>query len=173
VCDNVIVSCLINIGDAWLKGEITIAGEHRASAICERALGLLTPAPPGRPRGVALVCSPPGDDHQLPGEMADARCSPAMVISPFSQASPMFMRQDTITLSHTSADVVHMADDEQPALVVISVTWPPARTLAQELADQLAAPGRRVLVGQPGMTLTDLVFLARGESPLQEVGSAS
>jgi methanogenic corrinoid protein MtbC1 len=70
-------------------------------------------------------------------------------------------------------DVVHMADDERPALVVISVTWPPARTLAQELAAQLTAPGRRVLVGRPGLTLTDLVVLARGGAPLQEVGSAS
>jgi excisionase family DNA binding protein len=161
VCDHVIVPSLIHIGDAWLKGEISIAGEHRASAICERAIGLLTPAPPGRPRGVALVCSPPGDDHQLPGEMATA-----------------VLREDHWQVHHLGPgvplpDVVHMADDERPALVVISVTWPPARTLAQELAAQLAAPGRRVLVGRPGLTLTDLVVLARGGAPLQEVGSAS
>jgi methanogenic corrinoid protein MtbC1 len=122
---------------------------------------LLTPAPPGRPRGVALVCSPPGDDHQLPGEMATA-----------------VLREDHWQVHHLGPgvplpDVVHMADDERPALVVISVTWPPARTLAQELAAQLAAPGRRVLVGRPGLTLTDLVVLARGGAPLQEVGSAS
>jgi excisionase family DNA binding protein len=161
VCDHVVVPSLIRIGDAWVAGEISIAGEHRASAICERAIGRLTPAPPGRPRGVALVCSPPGDDHQLPGQMATA-----------------VLREDHWRVHHLGTgvpvpDLVRMVDDERPALVVISVTWPPARTLAAELAARLELPGRRILVGRPGLTLTQLVVLARGGTPLQEVGPPS
>jgi excisionase family DNA binding protein len=149
VCDHVVVPALVRIGEAWLVGDLSIAEEHRASAICERTIGRLTPSPPGRPRGVAMVCSPPGDDHQLPGQMATA-----------------VLREDHWRVHHVGTnvpieDLIAMAAAERPSLIVVSVVWPPSMPAANEMAAQLEAPRRRVLVGAPGLTLGHLVSLAR------------
>ena len=53
---------LRHIGEAWVAGDMTIAEEHRASAICERLLARIAVHPRGRPRGVAVVATPPADN---------------------------------------------------------------------------------------------------------------
>jgi excisionase family DNA binding protein len=148
ICDQVMCPALIRIGQEWMAGKLTIAEEHRASAICERILGRLGTSPPGRPRGVCVVCSAPGDDHHLPVEMATA-----------------VLREDHWRVHHLgsgvpASEVVALAADVDADLVVISVTWPPAAMEGQALAERIKATGRRVLVGAPGLTLSDLVRLA-------------
>jgi methanogenic corrinoid protein MtbC1 len=143
----VMVPALIRIGQAWVDGKISVAEEHRASSICERVLGRWAPAPPGRPRGVAVVCSPVGDEHNLPGEMATA-----------------ILRGDHWEVHHLGTgvpreDIRSLVAAEDADVVVISVTWPPARPEADSMAEELRADGRRVLVGQPGMRMSDLLTL--------------
>jgi excisionase family DNA binding protein len=145
VCDRVLVPALVRIGDQWMRGEISIAEEHRASAICERALGRWSPSPPGRPRGVAVVCSPTTDEHQLPGQMATAA-----------------LREQHWRVHHLGvgvpADALKLlVEDEHADLVVISLAWPPALAEAHELAAALEAPGRRVVVGGPGRSIGGLI----------------
>ncbi len=149
ICDNVVVPALIQVGQQWHDGELSIAEEHRASAICERLLGRLGISPPGRPRGVCVVCAAPGDEHQLPAHMATA-----------------VLREDHWRVHHLGSgvpdtDIVALAAAEDADLVVVSVTWPPATSEGHALADLLAQAGRRSLVGRPGQGLTDLVALAR------------
>lgn len=144
VCDHVLAPALARVGEAWSRGELSVAGEHRASAICERALARWTPAPPGRPRGVAVVCSPTAEGHELPGLMATAA-----------------LRERRWRVHHLGVGVPvdaveRLVGDERADLVVISVAWPSAVEAADRLAARLGVPGRRVLVGRPGRPLADL-----------------
>jgi len=152
ICDRVMAPALINIGRAWAGGAISVAEEHRASAICERALGRWSPAPPGRPRGTAVVCSPPSDEHNLPGQMATAA-----------------LRENHWRVHHLGigvpfADIRSLVAAEAADLVVVSVTWPPARPEAERMAATLRADGFRVLVGRPGLTMADLISAVAGPS---------
>lgn len=150
ICDRAMVPALVSIGAAWRAGEISIAEEHRASSICERALGRWSSMPPGRPRGVAVICSPESDEHSLPGEMATA-----------------VLRENHWQVHHLGigvpADAIRsLADAEGASLVVISVVYTPAVDEADHLAALLERPGRTVLVGRPGMTMGQLVELTSG-----------
>jgi excisionase family DNA binding protein len=148
ICDHLFAPILAEIGERWMAGEIGIAEEHRASTICERAIGRWSSTPPGRPRGVAVVCSPPEDEHQLPGHMATA-----------------VLRERRWRVHHLGIgvpidEVASLATREGAHLIVISVAWPPARATADAMAERLATPGRRVLAGRPGLRMADLVALA-------------
>jgi excisionase family DNA binding protein len=150
ICDRILSPALARIGDRWAKGQLSIAEEHRAAAICERLVGRLTPAPPGRPRGVCVVASPPGDDHRLPAAMATAA-----------------LREDHWRVHHLGVNVpvpqvAALAEAAQADLIVLPVTYPPALAQAQTTAETLSSPRWRVLVGAPGSTLGRLVDLARG-----------
>jgi excisionase family DNA binding protein len=153
ICDRILAPALVKVGLGWTLGLISIAQEHRASAICERLLARMTPAPPGRPRGVCVAASPPGEDHFLPGAMATAA-----------------LREDHWQVHHLGTGVpveqiANLAQAEQANLIVLSVTYAATIAEAEVVAGQLSRPGRRVLVGRPGMTLGDLVAQARGPGP--------
>jgi methanogenic corrinoid protein MtbC1 len=59
---------LRSIGDRWAAGELSIADEHRASAVASRVIGRLGPrfSRPGRRRGTIVLGSVAGDRHVLP-----------------------------------------------------------------------------------------------------------
>ena len=72
LCEHVIAPALRRIGDDWEAGRVSIAQEHRASAICERLIAARARQPAGRPRGTAVVATVPGERHALPALMAAA-----------------------------------------------------------------------------------------------------
>src|SRR6204780_3278352 len=72
LCDRVIGPALHRVGLAWAAGQLSIAQEHRATAICARLTPPGPPHPQGRPRGVAVPTPPPGEPHALPSLMAPA-----------------------------------------------------------------------------------------------------
>ncbi len=65
---ELILPTLRDIGDAWAAGELTIAEEHRASAVASRLVARLGPsfARRGRRRGAVVVGAVAGDHHSLP-----------------------------------------------------------------------------------------------------------
>ncbi|HLH46186.1 MAG TPA: B12-binding domain-containing protein [Acidimicrobiales bacterium] len=156
VCDRVLAPALAEIGGRWSTGELSVAGEHRASAICERAIGRWTTPPPGRPRGVAVVCSPPAEGHHLPGHMATA------------VLRSLRWRVHHLGVGVPLPDIRRLADAEDADLVVLSVVWPPAVEEAHEAAERLG-PARRVLVGGPARPLAELVA-AVSPDPATEPG---
>ena len=148
-CDQLLGPAMHRIGDDWMAGVLTIAEEHRASSICARLLGRFTPAPPGRPRGAAVVCSPPAEEHELPGEMATA-----------------VLREDHWRVHHLGVgvpleDLVDMIRRVGPDVVVISVVWPPAAESARALQAAVSGVAPRILVGGPGMTVAALIEQVR------------
>lgn len=159
LCEQVIAPALRRIGDEWAAGRVSIAQEHRASAICERLLAAHARQPAGRPRGVAVVATPPGERHGLPGLMA-AAC----------------LREDRWLVHHLATDlpveeVARFADQAGADLVAFSSATSEAARRAQEAAHSVAAdrPALRVLAGRPGDTLPDL--LARAGHPLAASGN--
>jgi excisionase family DNA binding protein len=65
---DLLVPALRSIGRRWEEGELTVADEHRASAVATRVLGRFGPrfVRPGRRRGSVVIGAPAGDRHSLP-----------------------------------------------------------------------------------------------------------
>jgi MerR family transcriptional regulator, light-induced transcriptional regulator len=147
LCERVVAPALRRIGDDWAAGGITIAVEHRASAICERLIAPLAARQPrGRPRGVAVTATPQGERHGMPALMAAGG-----------------LREDHWLVQHLGTDlpaneVGRLAHDVAARLVVLSaVTEEGAERGAAEAAQLAQAyPGLLVLAGRPGETLYDL-----------------
>lgn len=151
LCDRVIGPALQRIGAGWAEGEVNIATEHRASAICERLIAVRARQPQGRPRGVAVTAAPPGERHGLPVLMATA-C----------------LREDRWLVHHLSADIpvadaAELALDTGASLLVLSAATAESARLAARAADDImrTAPRLHVLAGRPGDTLSQLRQLAR------------
>ena len=151
LCDRVLAPALRLIGGNWAAGRLSIAEEHRASAICERLLATRAQQPPGRPHGIAIVTTPPGERHGLPALMA-AAC----------------LREDRWLVHHLSTDlpvgeVSQLALGVVAELIVFSTSTADAGRRAADAAREIAAahPERRVLVGRPGDSVHQLRQLAR------------
>ena len=151
LCDQVIAPALRRVGSAWAAGELSIAAEHRATAICERLIAARVHQPQGRPRGIAVTTTPPGERHALPAMMA-AAC----------------LREDRWQVQDLAADlpvaeVISFAAGAGAGLVVLSSATTDAVRLAGREAREIRAllPGVRVLAGRPGDTLGRLRELAR------------
>lgn len=63
---------LREIGERWQSGELTVADEHRATAVAGRLIGRLGPSfsRRGRTRGTVVVGAPAGERHELPVAIA-------------------------------------------------------------------------------------------------------
>jgi MerR family transcriptional regulator, light-induced transcriptional regulator len=152
LCERVVVPALRRMGDLWAAGDVTIAVEHRASAICERLIAPLAARQPGgRPHGVAVTATPPGERHGLPALMAAGS-----------------LREDHWLVQHLATDlpaneVGRLAHDVAARLIVLSaVTEEGAERGAAEAAQLAQAyAGMLVLAGRPGESLYDLRELTR------------
>lgn len=150
LCDDLIGPALRRIGEDWEAGELSVAEEHRASAICERLLARLAVHPRGRPRGVCVVGTPPGEEHGLPAAMA-----------------AVVLRADRWQVHHLGTqvptpDLIDLTRALEAGLVVLSVTNHVVADAAPGIADEIrTATGASVLLGSPGTTLSDLVRTAR------------
>lgn len=149
VSEKVIAPTMRRIGEQWYDGDLSIATEHRATAIVERLLGEFLPNPRGRRRGRALVAAVTGDQHSLPTSFA-------MVA----------LRDDNWHVEHLGADVppeeiIAFVDAGDIDLVVLTVAATDAGPATAALAAELEEQGTRVLIGSPGAALSDLQAAAR------------
>ena len=150
VCESLFGPTLARLGDAWAKGTISVAQEHRAAQICERLVARLAVHPRGRPRGVAVVGTHVGEEHSLPSAMA-----------------ALVLRADRWQVHHLGTqvptpDLIDLVRAISADLVVISPTNPLTAAEAKHVADEVrTATGAHVLVGSPGATLGELVASAR------------
>jgi len=149
VIDELLAPVLRRVGDEWAAGRLSVAAEHRASAICERLLARLAVHPRGRPRGVAVIATPPGEEHGLPAAMA-----------------AVALRADRWQVHHLGAqvpvpDLVDLVSDVGAGLVVLSVTYRAAGPRAEQARAALAPTGATILIGAPEQSLHRLVADAR------------
>jgi MerR family transcriptional regulator, light-induced transcriptional regulator len=156
VCQELVAPCMRNIGEAWHSGTLSIAQEHRATAIAERMLGRLANHQRGRPRGTAVVTTPPGDLHGLPSLMA-----------------ALVLREDRWKVHHLGADtpvqdLAKFAFDVKADVVVLSTTLSSSGKSTKQATETLEGLGIQVLTGSPGMTLRTLVERARAAGKVLE-----
>ncbi len=146
--ENLISPVFRELGEMWSTGKITIASEHRATAICERALACMMQNLRGRPRGIAVIGTPPGDQHSLPTSMATAalRSQRWLVHHIGTQVPP--------------EDFIFIAKEVAATLIVVTLTHTPALDQANQIETLAKTQGIRSLVGAPGMTIRTLVELA-------------
>ena len=66
---DLLAPVLRGVGTGWAAGTVTVAEEHRASAVALRLIGRLGPqfARRGRKRGLVIIGAAAGDQHSLPG----------------------------------------------------------------------------------------------------------
>jgi excisionase family DNA binding protein len=66
---DLLAPVLRSVGDGWAEGTVSVAAEHRATAVAQRIIGRLGPrfARRGRKRGTVIIGAPAGDQHSLPG----------------------------------------------------------------------------------------------------------
>lgn len=151
LCSCLFAPALARVGDQWARGRLSVADEHRASAICTRLLARVAPHPRGRPRGTAVVTTAPGEAHELPGLMA-----------------AMALRANHWRVHHLGAQVpaeqvAALVRREGAGLVVVSVTDPAVADVSARYGEKVAASvrrGTRVLVGRPGAPLAELLDAA-------------
>jgi methanogenic corrinoid protein MtbC1 len=148
--DELLAPVLRRIGEEWASGTVTVAHEHRATAICERLLARL-PVRRTRVRGTAVVATPAGELYALPAHMAS-----------------IALRHDGWRVHDLSSDLpvgdlAAFLRRERPDLVVLSTTMPAADPAveASRAAEALDIP---VLVGGPGRRLNELVAATRALS---------
>ena len=151
MCDLILAPALRRIGAEWAAGGVSIAAEHRATAICERLIGSRARQPQGRPRGTAVTATPPGERHGLPALMAAAA-----------------LREDRWRVHHLGADLpvadlIEMTRSAAADLVVVSAASDEGIRLAVRARREVRAalPAVRVAVGRPGATLRQLREVAR------------
>lgn len=149
LCEELLTPVLALVGADWAGGRISVAVEHRASAICERVLARIAVHPRGRPRGVAVVCTPPGEEHALPAAMAT-----------------VCLRHDRWQVHHLGTqvpvpDLLALLAAVKASLLVLSVCNPSLNDSVDDASRGAAEAGVRVLVGGAGQTLGQLVHLAR------------
>ncbi len=149
VLQQVVVPPLVEIGEAWSRGEVGVPIEHRASAIVERLIGDMSPNPRGRRRGAVAVAALAGDRHSLPTLMASVA-----------------LREDNWHTEHLGGDLpvadledfLHSRDVD---LLVLSATGDDQRHKALGVGHELSEAGTPTLVGGRGQTLPDLQLAAR------------
>ena len=142
---------LHRVGLAWAAGELSIAEEHRATAICARLIAPRARQPQGRPRGIAVTTTPPGEHHALPSLMA-AAC----------------LREDRWQVHDLGADLptdelIGFTEEVGANLIVLSsANGDSVRTAARQVLEiRERLPDVGVLTGRPGDTLARLRDLAR------------
>jgi excisionase family DNA binding protein len=147
LCDLVIAPAMRRIGDEWAAGNVSVAVEHRASAICERLVASRAQQPQGRPRGIAVTATPPGERHTLPPLMA-AAC----------------LRDDRWRVHHLGADLpvadlIELTRAARADLVVLSSTTPDSTNRVRQVEREILAslPGVSVVTGRQGATLRELL----------------
>ncbi len=104
------------IGDAWAAGVLTVADEHRATAVALRLLARLGPmcVRPGRPRGAVLLACVPGEQHSLPSAIVAAVVRGAgYTVVELGADTPLAALEETLTAQHLVAAGLSVGSDDR------------------------------------------------------------
>lgn len=148
ICMEVITPCLVNIGEAWHRGEIRIATEHAASAFLRgKLLGLLEAYPVRRGAPFILTGCAPTEQHEIG----------SLMISVLLRAEGY--RVEYLGQDVPIDDLVDYARDVHPAMIILSATLESSMREMARLQEKLwairSAPrfgyGGRVFVMRPNL----------------------
>ena len=107
---NVLAPALVEVGERWAAGELTVAHEHYASAVTIGIQASLAPrirVPPTSGRLAVVACTP-GEQHGVGAQM----------VADFLEAEGWEVL--ALGASTPTPDLVAMVDDERPDVVALS-----------------------------------------------------
>jgi MerR family transcriptional regulator, light-induced transcriptional regulator len=145
------------VGDAWVRNEVTVSGEHRATAMTELALAMLAPytsaAPGPRAKGRVVVTSAPSDWHSVGPRIA----ADLLELAGFEV--------EFLGASTPGPELANLCAKIQPAVVGIGVAPLLAVGAATDAIARvrLAAPGARVIAGGWGAAIVGADVLGADE----------
>ena len=145
---DLLAPVLRGVGAGWAAGTVTIAEEHRASAVALRLIGRLGPqfARRGRKRGIVIIGAPAGDQHSLPGAIvADLLRGEGFEVIDLGANTPDSSFAETVQ------------DAARLVAVVIGVTAPGCDNAVQSVVQALRRSGSTVpvLVGGAAISGAD------------------
>ena len=134
---DLLAPVLRGVGAGWAAGTVTVAEEHRASAVALRLIGRLGPqfARRGRKRGLVIIGAPAGDQHSLPGAIvADLLRGDGFEVIDLGANTP------DSSFAETAQDAARLV------AVIIGVTAPGCDSAAESIVQALRRSGSTVPV---------------------------
>ena len=123
---EIVIPCLVEIGDAWYNGRIRVTTEHFASAFLRgKLLGLLQAYPSRRNSPYILIGCAPTEQHELGTLML------AVLLRSYS------FRVEYLGPDIPLEDLVEYTSFEHPAMVILSSTTPPAALELKRFQEKL------------------------------------
>jgi len=127
VGEHVIAPVLVEIGERWHRGELSVTREHFATALLQQRLaGILRTAPhPNRKNLIWVVCAP-GEEHEIG----------ALLLTIYLRRAGY--QTQYLGKNIKAADLVNDAAQYQPAMILLSATTRESATNLQMLTKALA-----------------------------------
>ncbi|HVL94730.1 MAG TPA: cobalamin-dependent protein [Solirubrobacteraceae bacterium] len=137
---DVLQPVLVELGERWVEGDVSVAHEHFVTGVTEGVMALLAGRMRKAPANgrLAVVACPPGERHSLGARM----------LSDFLEADAwevICLGADT-----PARDLLALVEDEQPDVVALSVTMPSCVDAAVELLGALGTADPRPLLAVGG-----------------------
>lgn len=127
VGENVIAPVLVEIGERWHRGELSVTREHFATAILQQRLAaVLRTAPhPNRKNLIWVVCAP-GEEHEIG----------ALLLTIYLRRAGY--QTQYLGKNIKAADLINDAAQYQPAMILLSATTRESASNLQMLTKALA-----------------------------------
>lgn len=140
VGENVIAPVLMEIGERWHRGEISVTLEHYATALLQQRLAaLLRTAPyPNQKNLIWVVCAP-GEEHEIG----------AMLLTIYLRRAGYHTQY--LGKNIVATDFIRDVDHYQPAMILLSATTQETAIRLQALTKELAqSTAVRPIIGYGG-----------------------
>ncbi len=164
ICLEIIVPCLVEIGEAWHRGEIRIATEHMASAFLRGRLMTMYQAFPIRRRGARLIVgAAPGELHEIG----------ALILSLLARRAGYWV--EYLGPDVEMVDLLRFVRTEKPALICLTATTRESALRLQQVdgtLDRLRPRPRFAYGGRAFVSDPQLLELVSGDYLGETLGEA-
>lgn len=127
VGENLIAPVLIEIGERWHRGEITVTREHYATSLLQQRLAaILRTAPHPNKKNLIWVTCAPGEDHEMG----------AMLLTIYLRRAGY--QTQYLGKNIKASDLINDANQYQPTMIMLSATTQESAVNLQLLTKELA-----------------------------------
>lgn len=168
VGENLIAPVLIEIGERWHRGEITVTREHYATSLLQQRLAaILRTAPHPNKKNLIWVTCAPGEDHEMG----------AMLLTIYLRRAGY--QTQYLGKNIKASDLINDANQYQPTMIMLSATTQESAVNLQLLTKELAklmtvrpiiGYGGRIFQKQPELR-SEVVGIYMGDTAYEAVES--
>ena len=127
VGENLIAPVLVEIGERWHRGEITVTREHYATSLLQQRLAaILRTAPHPNKKNLIWVTCAPGEDHEMG----------AMLLTIYLRRAGY--QTQYLGKNIKASDLINDVNQYQPTLIMLSATTQESAVNLQMLTKELA-----------------------------------